>query len=328
MTNDCCTHGAGHKHAVTVVGRLERPLYTPGLILQDSDLTAAVDYTRELNRLLFSQLFGCGVICGLTVSVDTDCDLQVTVDPGLALDGCGDPLQLTKPVTIKLGRGDGVLVKDGEGSPRQAKFWVMLCGRDKPCAPRATVCDGDDFDAVRAATRARAQTEVSISFDRPHCVCECQSLPSGQADDPDYYRNFVNGLLPPDNTRGNDGHPPVPSVINCHEDHETRVACAKDCGCDSACSCGCCVLLALVYWFEPEGAWGVVHKGVRRFIRPKLLPDPISDARPKVRAQPAAGAPSEGGVPRPTPGANTTADIAGTAAPAQRRGRSPATGNA
>ena len=100
MTQNCNCQGSGGQDSQTVAAILERPRYSPGLILEDSDLTSAVDYTQALSRLLFRNLFGCGVICGLTVKIDTDCGLNVTVSPGLALDGCGDPLQLPGPVTI------------------------------------------------------------------------------------------------------------------------------------------------------------------------------------------------------------------------------------
>jgi hypothetical protein len=45
-------------------GSLIRPTYSPGLLLEDDDLTAGVSYTRGLTQLLFRSLFGCGVICG------------------------------------------------------------------------------------------------------------------------------------------------------------------------------------------------------------------------------------------------------------------------
>jgi hypothetical protein len=118
MSKNCSCHGEGGHSAEPVMGLLTRPRYVPGLILEDSDLTAAVDYTRELNRLLFKSLFGCGVVCGLEVTVDFDCGLTVLVSPGLALDGCGDPIQLIDAVKISL-------------------------GREKNCALRALVCDSD-----------------------------------------------------------------------------------------------------------------------------------------------------------------------------------------
>jgi hypothetical protein len=121
MAHHCSCQDAEKKISKTSVGVLERPRYSPGLILEDSDLTAAVDYTRALNRLLFRSLFGCGVVCGLTVSVGTDCGLQVTVAPGLALDGCGDPLHLAGPVTLELGRREGVLPPQGSRARPSAR---------------------------------------------------------------------------------------------------------------------------------------------------------------------------------------------------------------
>ena len=183
MAHHCSCQDAEKKISKTSVGVLERPRYSPGLILEDSDLTAAVDYTRALNRLLFRSLFGCGVVCGLTVSVGTDCGLQVTVAPGLALDGCGDPLHLAGPVTLELGRREGVLPPQGvEGPPERTKeFWVVACAGEKQCAPRTLVCDGDDLDGTRQPTRTRAMTEISISFTAPQCVCGCK--PPGKETD-------------------------------------------------------------------------------------------------------------------------------------------------
>ena len=125
MAHHCSCQDAEKKISKTSVGVLEWPRYSPGLILEDSDLTAAVDYTRALNRLLFRSLFGCGVVCGLTVSVGTDCGLQVTVAPGLALDGCGDPLHLAGPVTLELGRREGVLPPAGGRGPARADEGVL-----------------------------------------------------------------------------------------------------------------------------------------------------------------------------------------------------------
>jgi hypothetical protein len=284
MAHHCSCQDAEKKISKTSVGVLERPRYSPGLILEDSDLTAAVDYTRALNRLLFRSLFGCGVVCGLTVSVGTDCGLQVTVAPGLALDGCGDPLHLAGPVTLELGRREGVLPPQGvEGPPeRTREFWVVACAGEKQCAPRTLVCDGDDLDGTRQPTRTRAMTEISISFTALQCVCGCK--PPGKETD--------NGKREPSAKS-----PPVTDSVRsslefldphgCHKSHREDPGCPADCGCGSACACGCCVLLARVQWVEtggnPKGGWTVVHDGVRRFIRPLLLPDPMAALENQAR---------------------------------------------
>jgi len=255
MTQNCNCHGSGGQYSQTVAGILERPRYSPGLILEDSDLTAAVDYTRSLSRLLFRNLFGCGVICGLTAKVDVECGLKVTVSPGLALDGCGDPLQLPAPVTIAFDKRKADELGKAGGS-----FWVTLCGKEKLCQPRALVCEADDYDGVTQATRIRSLSEVSISFEEPECVCGCQSARAkAEAAERDAATGGANaGRVPPT------GDP-------CHAEHEARVDCAEECGCGTACDCGCCVLLARASFVN--GAWAVQHKGVRRLVRAALVVD-------------------------------------------------------
>ncbi|HYJ81980.1 MAG TPA: hypothetical protein VEW26_03930 [Allosphingosinicella sp.] len=295
MTKQCCNHGAGDTPSSTAVGLLERPLYAPGLILEDSDLTAGVDYTRSLSRLLFRSLFGCGVICGLTVKVEEECGLQVNVAPGLALDGCGDPVQLARPLTVKLDKSDGVIGKpaaNGQpGKPDKPDFWVMLCAGEKRCAPRTLVCDSDEVEGGTQHTRARALAQVSIAFERPTSICECHKddwSPANKSPEQIYqhYEAMANQLVP----RQFDNAAPVQRERpDCQKKHNEAVDCAPDCGgCDGACDCGCCILLAWVHWYEREKAWGVLHGGVRRLIRPQLREDPIEDERPPLPAGAAA----------------------------------------
>ena len=259
MTQNCNCHGSGGQYSQTVAAVLERPRYSPGLILEDSDLTSAVDYTQSLSRLLFRNLFGCGVICGLTVKIDTDCGLNVTVSPGLALDGCGDPVQLPSPVTIAFDKKKAEQVTK-DASP----FWVTLCGKEKLCQPRALVCEADDYDGVSQATRIRALSEVSLSFEQPECVCGCP--PAAQQSEA-AAMDSASGQAAAATT----GDP-------CHAEHEARVDCAEDCGCGTACDCGCCVLLAKASF--ANGVWTVQHKGVRRLVRAALVADREPGAPP------------------------------------------------
>ena len=256
MTQNCNCHGSGGQYSQTVAATLERPRYSPGLILEDSDLSAAVDYTRELSRLLFRNLFGCGVICGLNVKIDSECGHNVTVSHGLALDGSGDPLQLPAPVTIAIDKK-----QDEQISKDKSAFWVVLCGKEKLCQPRALVCEADDYDGVTQATRIRALSEVSLSFEEPKCACGCRTDTDGKA---------PTAPAP----AGGTGDP-------CHMLHETRVDCAADCGCGSACDCGCCVLLAKASF--AGGQWTVQHKGVRRLVRAALIADRDPNESPPPR---------------------------------------------
>lgn len=263
MTQKCNCYGSGDKHTQTVAAVLERPRYSPGLILEDSDLTSAVDYTRSLSRLLVRNLFGCGVICGLVVSVKKECGLAVTVAPGLALDGCGDPVEVPGPVTITL---DTAEVEKLENLPQgKAEFWVVLCGREKMCLPRPLVCDSDDFDGVTQTTRIRALAEVSLTDKRPECACGCQAPPRPDDVPP-----------PPPNPALPAGDHADEREADCHYHHANRIECAPDCGCGTACACGCCVLLARVAYVLKDGkpSWQAMNRGVRRLIRVAMLPDP------------------------------------------------------
>ena len=265
MTQNCNCHGSGGDFSQTVAAVLERPRYSPGLILEDSDLTAAVDYARDLNRLLFRNLFGCGVICGLIVEAKEKCGLMITVGTGLALDGCGDPIQLPKPVTITI---DDNVLRDWQNDVSQHRLWVILCGKEKNCRPRSLVCDADEFDGVAQPTRIRSLSEVSLirtAGNKLPCVCGCQPQRSDDEANPNARRGASN-------------------EDPCQAEHEGRDECAEDCGCGTACACGCCVLLAEIKYAGEQ--WKVAHAGVRRLVRPKLIPD----HEPKEVAVPAGPA--------------------------------------
>jgi hypothetical protein len=245
------------KCAETVGGTLERPRYSPGLILQDTDLTAAVDYTRNLNRLLFRSLFGCGVICGLEVSVIKDeCGMKVFVEPGLALDACGNAIEVARKISMTIDKRKIDLTSTGAAEIKN--LWVLLRNKDKPCAPRGVVCDVDEEEIPVQTTRVQSCAEVTIVADMPKCMC---------------------------------GHHPDLPILNDKQASDlinTEAAdlkllqtekCATGCGCDGDCGGRDPVLLACLHKYDGE-KWGPIHRGIRRFIRPTLLPDPIVDTKP------------------------------------------------
>jgi hypothetical protein len=150
------------------VSGLVWPRFTQGLLLQAEDLTQTVDYTRDLNRLMFRSLFGCGVICGLVVKAEVKCcKLYIQVAHGLALDSCGDPVHVPRAQT---------LVIDPECDPDFCDdLWIVLRRYEKCCAPRAAMCptDDDDDDAPSVCTRVRDGFEIRVLCERPPCACGC-----------------------------------------------------------------------------------------------------------------------------------------------------------
>ena len=142
-------------------GSLVWPRFTPGLLLLDEDLTAGVDYTRELSRLLFRNLFGCGVICGLTVTGKeaTGRCLTVDVDCGLALDCIGDPVQVRQPQSLT------IMATCDKTLP--SAVWVVLRRREHDCMPRELACPPEAGVQSLAKTRTIDAYEIAVLDHRP-----------------------------------------------------------------------------------------------------------------------------------------------------------------
>jgi hypothetical protein len=250
-------------------GTLMQPQFAPGMLLQHDDLMALGTYARDLNRLLFRSLFGCGVVCGLKVAVQEKCGkIVVTIDPGVALDCCGDPIQVPVSRTITI---------DPQCNQKiRSPLYVVLCEKNKCCAPRAAMCAADDGDSTSVCTREKYGFEIKIVADRPDCACGCPD-PA-----PDRGPNYPQAASFDEPCRC------ANPDSECYKDHYNGV-CGCDC-CDTGedCTCDCkCLLLALLYSAEPENAssWKVDHR-VRRFVRPVLIADPVvrQEAMDKAKA--------------------------------------------
>jgi hypothetical protein len=224
--------------------------FGPGMLLQHDDLEQLGKYTRELNRLMFRSLFGCGVVCGLVVSADPKCKLVITVTDGLALDCCGDPVHVPAPQSITL---------DPSCDPNFPKqLWVVLCGTRKCCAPRAAMCSSDDDESPTVCTRERYAFEIRVLKERPECVCGC----SKEEEEKKYPYSLIE-------TKCKCVNPEIP----CYADHYAG-KCGCNCGEGSDCDCNCILLARLDN--DPENRaepWTADHR-VRRFVRPVLIEDP------------------------------------------------------
>jgi len=281
-------------------GSLVRPRYTPGLMLQDDDLTAAVTYTRELNRLLFRSLLGCGVICGLEVVCDDNCGkLTIAVSPGVALDCCGDPVALGATQTFVL---------DPSCKPLPDSMCIVLRGHDRSCLPRSSACD----DGC-TTTRINEGWELRILADCPECGCGC---PPPQAADVDTV--MLAAAKTPAAAAALKSSKAASSAKSAKSAKKPAAATAAvpaassaataspngaDCRCIDlndpaaqacygdhyAAKCSCCtdcewVTLARVYLAKAADGTPkhYVDHSVRRLIRPVLMRDPVAaaDARP------------------------------------------------
>ena len=282
---------------------LVRPRFSPGLLLRDDDLRTGVDYTRDLSRLLFRSLFGCGVVCGLRVTAQVECGkLIVTVDSGVALDPMGDPIYVPDPTTLK--------VDPTCGSPISPKIWVILCRSEKCCAPRSTVCGCEEEDSPNVCTREQEGFEIRLVKEKPGgCACMCDEV---LASEPAERR-------PESDLR--------------HASKDT-CWCADPCKClkdhyAGRCACTCCdpecvVLAVLTDVLRDDGYKGkdkdqlrqkaeaagqpwIANHSVRRFVRPVLMRDPVDfeertgiddpcNAPPPPPPQPQEPAPPQPGI--------------------------------
>src|SRR5262249_17310867 len=140
--------------------------FEPGLLLFDEDLTAIVDHTRALSRLLFRSLFGCGVVCGFRVTAKVECgNLYVTVAQGVALDCQGDPIEMCESQTL------GMLC--AEKLPDYVWVKIRRSPRDHNCASRDVVCPSDEGDAPCKPTRAKDCFELTLTPEEPKHDCGC-----------------------------------------------------------------------------------------------------------------------------------------------------------
>jgi len=239
--------GNGTIASVKETSTLVRPMFGPGMLLQHEDLEQLNVYTRELSRLIFRSLFGCGVVCGLVVKTEEACGkVYVSVGAGLALDCSGDPVYVPKDQRLSIDENCDPNIK--------GPLWVVLCGATKHCAPRTSMCASDDDEATSACTRERDMFEIRVVRDRPKCACGCGD-PKGSSEA----------------ATGEDHCLCVDPTLKCYEDHYAG-KCGCNCGDGSNCDCEC-ILLARLDKAETESKWTVDHR-VRRFIRPVLMRDP------------------------------------------------------
>jgi len=237
---------------------LSSPRFVAGTTLQADDLTAIVRHTNDLSRLLFRTLLGCGVMCGLEVTPEDKCGrLTISIGRGVALDCCGNPIEVPEKQTLQVGDCDDKL---------EGPYWVLLKRYEKGCAPRASVCGEDeDGEAPSVCTRIQEGYEIRIMQGAaPDCVCGC-AIPATE--------NAARELRCDEevNVQTADTTGPGCACVNpkdpCYAAHYL-----------GECGCGCCdcewIVLARVCHNEKYSAWLAQHR-FRRFIRPVLMVDPM-----------------------------------------------------
>ena len=132
-----------------------RPRFFAGQLLTEDDLQSLENYVLAKNRLHNRHLFGTGVVCGLEV-LCKPCDTgHVTVQPGYALDCCGNDIVLDCSLPLDINAmirdlrrdhdcGDPCTEKHGKpgqggvATPREYCLYVSYCEQESdPVSPYA-----------------------------------------------------------------------------------------------------------------------------------------------------------------------------------------------
>jgi hypothetical protein len=282
--------------------QLGRPRFGAGMLLQSDDLEQLNVYTRDLSRLLFRSLLGCGVVCGLVVRTEVKCGkVWLMVGAGVGLDCAGDPVWVPQ---------DQRFVFDDTCSipPLKGPLWVILCHTAKCCAPRAVSCSPDD-DATPVCTREMEGFEIRVVRARPKCVCGCPEPPHGRLHESCEPPPLKGELVRPRETEAEERRA-VYEEREPHEyrEHDCRCADPKDpcyadhykgkcgCACADCCDCGCILLAELTRSSgdDQQPVWTPDHR-VRRFIRPVLMRDPQVECEAEARKEAKQHQASDGG---------------------------------
>jgi hypothetical protein len=268
---------SGTSSALSVKGTstLVRPKFAPGMLLHHEDLEQLGAYTRELNRMMFRSLFGCGVVCGLVVEVGERCKQDcVLVGAGLGIDCAGDPVYVPTDQCI--------VIDEDCATNSNPTLWVVLCATSKCCAPRTSMCADDDDDSSSQCTRERAGFEIRVVNERPSCACSCLGpAPTGTVEVKKTQAAAASTTATASAAKATDPSvPKTPSPCRCvelpnpcYDDHYAG-QCGCDCGDCGGGGCDCILLAQITQSKDGKVVTWTVDHSVRRFIRPVLMRDP------------------------------------------------------
>lgn len=243
------------KLLATAAGKasLKRPQFSAGLLLQDNDLTQIVDYVRDMTRLLFRTMLGCGVMCGFEVAqsqIYQECyrKLKIDVEKGVALDCRGDLIELPSKKTVEIDLPCEIQIP--------TDIWVVIRRCETHCEPRDVMCSPQDDDISSIKTRICDSYEIKILDSDPAagcCPCPKDRSNAGTIEKANNCCAFI----------ASDEDP-------CYKQHY-KGACDCECICD-------CIVLAKMQVELGEGN-NLIAKpadySVRRFVRPVLMRDPL-----------------------------------------------------
>lgn len=139
-----------------------RPRFFAGQLLTEDDLQTLTDYVAGKNRLHNRFLFGSGVVCGLQVKRDPCACGKLIVNPGFAIDCCGNDIIVSCPQTLDINK----MIRELKTKLRGGAD----CG--DPCAGTSTATGSNANEASLTASGAPSPNGgIMQSADAPRTYC-------------------------------------------------------------------------------------------------------------------------------------------------------------
>jgi hypothetical protein len=150
-----------------------RPRFFAGMLLTEDDLQAIEDYALAKRRLTNRHMFGPGVVCGLDVDCDPCKPGWITVNPGYALDCCGNDIVVGCPESLDalvllddLRKKQGLDCGDPCEDQSERGYLLVVSYAEQPTDPVAPYVQDDcavgdcDFSRVREGYRFELAYDV------------------------------------------------------------------------------------------------------------------------------------------------------------------------
>jgi hypothetical protein len=167
----------------------ERPVYHCGHLLTDADLSLQMRYVVEKNKLRNRALHGYGVVCGLRLTCDPDCEGHILVHEGYAIDDCGNDIVVCETRrfdVIAALSACGLLVKPPEREPCapcpdergchiEQCFYVTICYEEEDAdytTPFQVDCAAGPQDCVPTRVKERYRLEITDRLPPHHSWLE------------------------------------------------------------------------------------------------------------------------------------------------------------
>ncbi|EEE36159.1 hypothetical protein RKLH11_3761 [Rhodobacteraceae bacterium KLH11] len=161
--------------------------FTYGMIVNDTDLTAAMHYPVQLMQAVNRAVYGCGVVCGFMFDPDPDiCGQIVDCDP-CDPDGNSNGKKAYRGFKVQVGRGTAI---NCEGLPIEICEPAIVDVSPDPCAKK---CEDDKDTSWVCIVARRAEADEAPRSD---CCSDDQEPSCARKRDHVELRAFAPDKLP------------------------------------------------------------------------------------------------------------------------------------